>query len=279
MVDAARSSAAGRGQLDPGVDALGLERVGGRVDCDPLACLDEQADRVGQVELALGVRRLEPVERRPERGASEDVDRRVDLSQLQLVRRCIARPPRSHAARPDRHARCGRTRARRLARRRARSPQRPTGDGCRAGTRADSSSAAACRPRARASPPPRQRLARARGRRRRCRGALPAPRPAGRRRPRSSAATRRRRAAAGRAAGQPRAPSRRAGARGAGAGASASRSASACRGLRPSRLLRVCPWSRSAKDGWGARIRTWDHGTKTRCLTTWPRPSERKASV
>ena len=24
--------------------------------------------------------------------------------------------------------------------------------------------------------------------------------------------------------------------------------------------------------GWGARIRTWDHGTKTRCLTTWPRP-------
>src|SRR5579884_3708080 len=23
---------------------------------------------------------------------------------------------------------------------------------------------------------------------------------------------------------------------------------------------------------WGARIRTWDHGTKTRCLTTWPRP-------
>ena len=26
--------------------------------------------------------------------------------------------------------------------------------------------------------------------------------------------------------------------------------------------------------GWGARIRTWDHGTKARCLTTWPRPSE-----
>ena len=29
-------------------------------------------------------------------------------------------------------------------------------------------------------------------------------------------------------------------------------------------------------DGWGARIRTWDHGTKTRCLTTWPRPSARE---
>src|SRR5882762_5734436 len=28
----------------------------------------------------------------------------------------------------------------------------------------------------------------------------------------------------------------------------------------------------SDRDDWGARIRTWDHGTKTRCLTTWPRP-------
>ena len=26
--------------------------------------------------------------------------------------------------------------------------------------------------------------------------------------------------------------------------------------------------------GWGARIRTWDRGTKTRCLTTWLRPNE-----
>ena len=29
-------------------------------------------------------------------------------------------------------------------------------------------------------------------------------------------------------------------------------------------------------NGWGARIRTWDHGTKTRCLTTWPRPNRRR---
>src|SRR5919204_579148 len=28
-----------------------------------------------------------------------------------------------------------------------------------------------------------------------------------------------------------------------------------------------------ARDGWGARIRTWDRGTKTRCLTTWLRPT------
>ena len=26
-------------------------------------------------------------------------------------------------------------------------------------------------------------------------------------------------------------------------------------------------------DGWGARIRTWDRGTKTRCLTAWLRPT------
>src|SRR5262249_7809069 len=26
------------------------------------------------------------------------------------------------------------------------------------------------------------------------------------------------------------------------------------------------------RSGWGARIRTWDHGTKTRCLTAWLRP-------
>src|ERR1051325_4037582 len=27
------------------------------------------------------------------------------------------------------------------------------------------------------------------------------------------------------------------------------------------------------RSGGGARIRTWDHGTKTRCLTAWPRPN------
>lgn len=28
----------------------------------------------------------------------------------------------------------------------------------------------------------------------------------------------------------------------------------------------------SKKIGWGGRIRTSDHRTKTYCLTTWPRP-------
>ncbi len=37
-----------------------------------------------------------------------------------------------------------------------------------------------------------------------------------------------------------------------------------------------CPLTIRRHGSWGARIRTWDHGTKTRCLTTWPRP---RASV
>jgi hypothetical protein len=36
-----------------------------------------------------------------------------------------------------------------------------------------------------------------------------------------------------------------------------------------------CCWlrGRQGMNGWGARIRTWDRGTKTRCLTTWLRPT------
>ena len=33
------------------------------------------------------------------------------------------------------------------------------------------------------------------------------------------------------------------------------------------------------KYGWGARIRTWDHGTKTRCLTTWLRPNDGREGI
>ena len=35
-------------------------------------------------------------------------------------------------------------------------------------------------------------------------------------------------------------------------------------------------FSISSGDYWGARIRTWDRGTKTRCLTAWLRPIERR---
>ena len=33
-----------------------------------------------------------------------------------------------------------------------------------------------------------------------------------------------------------------------------------------------CEVGAHGSDGWGARIRTWDRGTKTRCLTAWLRP-------
>src|SRR5207237_930998 len=68
-----------------------------------------------------------------------------------------------------------------------------------------------------------------------------------------------------------RSPSRPSAGRAADAGVSARASACASRGLRPSRLLRG-RWA--LVYGWGARIRTWDRGTKTRCLTTWLRPNE-----
>src|SRR5439155_10560171 len=52
-------------------------------------------------------------------------------------------------------------------------------------------------------------------------------------------------------------------------------------GRSPRRRRARLPLRRPALDrpqltpisGWGARIRTWDRGTKTRCLTTWLRPN------
>ena len=35
----------------------------------------------------------------------------------------------------------------------------------------------------------------------------------------------------------------------------------------------------TSSDGWGARIRTWDRGTKTRCLTAWLRPTAASPSL
>jgi len=52
---------------------------------DGLAASDQVAHGVGQVELALGVLRLEPLERRPELRRLEDVDRGVDLADRQLL--------------------------------------------------------------------------------------------------------------------------------------------------------------------------------------------------
>ena len=76
-----------------------------------------------------------------------------------------------------------------------------------------------------------------------------------------------------RAAARHRAPSRPCAGRAAGAGASAS--SDRMRVPRPPAMTTAASWRRSfaaPTGGWGARIRTWDRGTKTRCLTTWLRP-------
>ena len=59
------------------------------VDGDPLAARDELANRVGQVELGLSVLGVEPVERGPELVCPKDVDRGVDLPQRELVLSCV----------------------------------------------------------------------------------------------------------------------------------------------------------------------------------------------
>ena len=76
LVDAVAQRGGGGGELDARVDPLGLDRVGRDVDRDGLAVGDEEPDRVGEVELALRVVRLEPLERGPELLGAEDVDRR-----------------------------------------------------------------------------------------------------------------------------------------------------------------------------------------------------------
>ena len=128
---------------------------------------------------------------------------------------------------------------------------------------------------------PRERLARRSAPHRRCRAASPARRP----RRRSSNASRvvgrgddddaARRPHRGRAVER---PSRPCGGRAARGSASARRSASACRARRPSRRLRAAGHV-TELNGWGARIRTWDRGTKTRCLTAWLRPTGAEAAL
>ena len=81
--------------------------------------------------------------------------------------------------------------------------------------------------------------------------------------------------ASGRAAGQPRRSSRPCAGRGSGAGASGRRAhARPPASGHDDGCELGAGFGHGRHVGWGARIRTWDHGTKTRCLTTWPRPSE-----
>jgi hypothetical protein len=77
----------GRGQRELGarVDALGIERIAREEDGARLAVGDEQPESVRDVQLALGVVCVEPLERRPELVGAKDVDAGVDLAHGQLL--------------------------------------------------------------------------------------------------------------------------------------------------------------------------------------------------
>src|SRR5581483_2530811 len=81
----------GGGELGARVDALRLDRVGRDVNGDAVACLDEVAEDVRQVQLALRVVRRQALQGRPEEDAAEDVDGGVRLPDRQLVRRSVRR--------------------------------------------------------------------------------------------------------------------------------------------------------------------------------------------
>ena len=91
LVDPVAQLPGDEGELDARVDPLDLPRDGRSVDCDGLAVGDEQAERVGHVELALRVVRLEPVEQRPEPVGAKDVDAGVDLAERELLGRRVRR--------------------------------------------------------------------------------------------------------------------------------------------------------------------------------------------
>ena len=99
LVDPVAEDGGGVRELDARVDAVGLAIVGGDMGDDSAAGADDELDRVGQVELALHVLRLEPLERRPQRGRPEDVDRAVDLADpLHVLARVGSLDDLEHAA-------------------------------------------------------------------------------------------------------------------------------------------------------------------------------------
>jgi hypothetical protein len=81
----------GRGgrHLGSRVDSLSLDWILCDARADGLVLGDEEANRVGEVELALGVGRLELLQRRPKLLGLEDVDGRVDLAHSELFGRGI----------------------------------------------------------------------------------------------------------------------------------------------------------------------------------------------
>ena len=224
---AAAAAASSTRVLTPSVSAGSARDV----DDDLSPALDEVAHGVGEVQLALDVRRLQPVERRA-RAARRGRRRSTSSPRRSRAARATRRPPRrSPRGRRPRRARSARSCGCRRARTRAPS-RRPPASGA---SRASASSSPVVR--SGVSPGEDEHLRR----RRRAR-----PRRSGRRRPcraarsctdRREPVERRRRLGRGdddqrlgrREAGPPRRPSRPSAGRGSGAGASASRSACACR--------------------------------------------------
>ncbi len=99
LVDAVAECSGRFRELGAGVHALGLGRVGSDVGGDTLAILNEIDDGVGEVQLPLAVVRVELLERRPDPVGVEDVDRRVDLVDRELLRRSAS--PASTIARTE----------------------------------------------------------------------------------------------------------------------------------------------------------------------------------
>ena len=234
VVDPVAQRAAGGRQLDPRVDTLRLAGIRRDVDGNTVPCVDEVAHGVGQVQLALRVARLQPVERRPQQIGPEDVDRRVHLADRELlggrvdglddrlevavgvaddaaVAPDVGRHEREHGRRRAAACRCVATSASSSSVVSSGvSPER---------TRTSSAPSSASRALRTASPVPSGRSWTATVTTRRTR--------------RPCRARRRRRAARARAGAPPRPPSPPCAGRGADGGASARPSACACRGLRP----------------------------------------------
>src|SRR5207247_6372540 len=72
-----------------GGSAVGRSAAGGDGRRARGAAGDEDLDDFREIELALRVLRLEPLERRPQRVGAEHVDRRVDLADALLCRRGV----------------------------------------------------------------------------------------------------------------------------------------------------------------------------------------------
>ena len=274
-----RRTRCGDRQLDARVDALARRAARG----DPCAgtrspSSTRMRDRVGEVELALGVvaRRAsratrQSVAARRRRSRSSARGSRSSLRRTRRVSSTIARHAPSRAA-DDPAVGSGA-----VGLEREDVPRRPRRscvvDERARGARRSSSGVSPRRARARRRRSPRAPRARRR-RRRRCRAAAPGPRPST---PSyascvsGEATTTTGSAPTSRAAAITQSTMRRPSS---GWRCFGTADACGCRGRRPSRRLRGRRVRSPSVDGWGARIRTWDRGTKTRCLTTWLRPTD-----